>query len=305
MWKQLVTPNLDPYVYDPGLLSDWFGECLATVRAAFNAPYSGWCAWVGWTYYVQVQHEDRNFPIGVYFPIWFSGYGGEGHVAFAYVNSSGAMGIWTSPYTHVPYFFTGYHSVDELAAGYGVTYVGWSEDIAGMNVIQQVADAPPPTRYSVVETYTDKMVKLNKQPTYLWGMNWDFTYMVANPIETHNAGETWPIADKVHHEDGMDYYRRPGQVDGFNVLDCDDYTPPVQTPSPTPEPLPVPIPTPTPPAPVVDPPVPTASTGAPGDVITVTVNPPAKPVPTPSAPKTNWFANFLAAIKMFFTRRKK
>lgn len=143
-WQQYVTPNLDPYVYVDGeLLTDWYGWCLATVVCAYNSPYSGWCAWVGWQDYTQIKHEDRNFPVGVYFPIWFSGYSDLGHVAFAYVNDNGAMNIWTSPYTHIPYFFTGYSSVDDLANGYGLEYVGWSEDIAGMRVIADVQETPP------------------------------------------------------------------------------------------------------------------------------------------------------------------
>lgn len=143
-WKQNVTPNLDPYVYVNGVLkTDWFGWCLATVRCAYNAPYSGLNAWSGWLYYTKFRHEDRNFPIGVYFPIWYSGYGGQGHVAFAYVNTTGQMNIWTSPFTHTPYFYTGYHDVDALARGYGVKYAGWSEDIGGMRVVEWQEDLPP------------------------------------------------------------------------------------------------------------------------------------------------------------------
>lgn len=255
-YKQLVTPDLDPFVYVNGaVLNDWYGWCLATVECAYNSPRLYPNAWAGWLD-AKAKHQDRSFPVGVYFPIWFSGYGGLGHVAIAFVNTDGSMGIWTSPFTHVPYFYTGYTSVDALARGYGVSYVGWSEDIAGMSVIAPVADAPAPLKYKVVETYDGKLVKLNKQPTYLWGMNWDFDYMVKNPVETHSAGETWTITDKVLHNNGSYYYRRPGQVDGFNVVDCDDYTPPVEIPVPTPVPKPLPpVPTPTPP-PVVPTPTP-------------------------------------------------
>ena len=138
-WQQTVTPNLDPYVYNgKTLLTDWYGWCLATVETAFSAPRLYANAWAAWQAN-GTKHQDRNFPVGVYFPIWFSGYSGLGHVAFAYVNTAGQMNIWTSPYTHVPYFYTGYHSVDALAAAYHVTYVGWSEDISGKRVISNVA----------------------------------------------------------------------------------------------------------------------------------------------------------------------
>ena len=88
-------------------------------------------------------------------------------------------------------------------------------------------------RYTVVETYSPaKQVRLNKQPTQLWGMNYAFEYMVNNPVESHNADELWMVTNKVHHEDGYDYYRREGQIDGFNVLDCDDLGSPAPTPAP-------------------------------------------------------------------------
>jgi hypothetical protein len=165
-WQQNVTPNLDPYVYVNGqLLYDWYGWCLATVRCAYNAPYSGMNAWSGWMSYTQVKHEDRNFPVGVYFPIWYSGYGGLGHVAIAYVNQQGAMNIWTSPYKHVPYFYTGYHDVDALARGYGLSFAGWSEDIGGMRVIQYVDDTPPPPPPAAPPVYNEPTPAPVEQPT--------------------------------------------------------------------------------------------------------------------------------------------
>jgi hypothetical protein len=57
-------------------------------------------------------------------------------------------------------------------------------------------------------------------------MNYHFDYMKDHPVEVHTAGEIVEITNKVRHEDGYYYYRRDGQVDGFNVADCVDYTPP-------------------------------------------------------------------------------
>jgi hypothetical protein len=83
--------------------------------------------------------------------------------------------------------------------------------------------APAAPLYTVTETYPEgKQVKLNKQPTNLWGMNYQFDYMKDHPVEVHNAGEVWAVTNKVHHVNGYDYYRREGQIDGFNVLDCDE-----------------------------------------------------------------------------------
>lgn len=150
---QVITPNTDDntLVVNSGgvLLRDWYGMCLAVVRSAFGLPPHGATAWDCYQNYNQRNHPDRNWPVGVYFPIWFSGYGGSGHVAIAYINPlTGGMSIDTSPYTHKPYF-DHYTNVDALAKGYGVVYAGWSEDIAGAVVIQDIpAPAPvvtPPT----------------------------------------------------------------------------------------------------------------------------------------------------------------
>lgn len=106
-------------------------------------------------------------------------------------------------------------------------------------IVQIVASAPAPAapRYQVVETYpAGRLVRLNKQPTNLWGMNYSFDQMVKSPVEVHNAGEIWTVTNKVKHEDGYYYYRRDGQIDGFNVFDCDDYVAPAPIPVTTPAP---------------------------------------------------------------------
>lgn len=141
VYKQLATPNLDPYVYNNGkLLTSWAGWCLATVQTAFNSSRTSPTAWSEWLNVVKYKHQDRNLPSGVYVPIWFSGAGGDGHVAF-YKDGT----VWTSPRTAKPYFDT-YNSIDAVAKAYGVTYVGWSEDIGNKRVVEPVVNTPQPTK---------------------------------------------------------------------------------------------------------------------------------------------------------------
>lgn len=313
-WRQVISPNIDDstlVVYfgvigQGSPLADWYGDCAAVVRNALGiANPSGSTAWAIYSTKNQHNHADRDWPRNVWFPIWFSGYGGAGHVALMYIDDNGVIAIKTSPYTHKAYFDT-YNDVDRLAKGYGVTYEAWSEDFAGVQVIEWVDDAPAAPKYEVVETYPDgKQIQLNKQPTNLWGMNYDFDYMKDHPVEVHNQGEIWTVTNKVHHQDGYDYYRRDGQVDGFNVLDCDDYTPPQppvvndplpptqpETPSEPQEPIqdPAPVETqpPTPTSPVPEVPV----NGAPSSDI-----PPTPVVTTPS----KW-AVLLKAILAFLKK---
>jgi len=145
--QQLVSPNLDPYI--PGSSGDWFGWCLGYVRAAFNAPYAGAMASNGWEM-AEFKHEDRNFPTGVYFPMWFYHWGtylnsatgkywtgNWGHVVIGYVHpETGAINIWSSPTTHTPFAKT-WSSVGEIERNYSATFTGWSEDISGMQIIKE------------------------------------------------------------------------------------------------------------------------------------------------------------------------
>ncbi len=236
-WNQTTTPNLDPIIHQEGrALSDWLGWCLAYVQTAFGTGWAGSTAWDCWENHTVNKHTDRNLPSGVYVPIFFSGYHGQGHTA---IYKDGT--VWSSPISHKPTADV-WGSIAEVERHYGVVYAGWAEGLGGVQVAHFQPDAPAEPIFQVVENYPEgKQVKLNKQPTNLWGMNYEFDYMSQHPVEEHPAGEIWSITNKVLHKDGMYYYRREGQVDGFNVADCDDYTPP-PIPAPyVPPAAPVPI----------------------------------------------------------------
>lgn len=138
-WKQLVSPNLDPYIKEGGvILTDWLGWCLAYAKTAYGAfGNTGNTAWKAWGN-CQFRHTDE-LPIGVYVPIWFSGYGGLGHVSILYRRPDNQIQIWSSPISHKPYADV-WGSIGEVERRYGVTYAGWSEDIAGVKVIELTND---------------------------------------------------------------------------------------------------------------------------------------------------------------------
>src|SRR6185312_926566 len=146
---QLVTPNLDPYIHQPNgnggtyILTDWYGWCLAYVQNAFGTGWAGSNAWEAWNDHVNIKHLDRDIPSGMYVPIWFSGYHGLGHVA---IYKDGK--VWSSPWHHKPYADV-ISSIAEVERIYGVSYVGWSEDISGKQVVEYTVDqvpapSPPP-----------------------------------------------------------------------------------------------------------------------------------------------------------------
>lgn len=135
MWKQLRTPNLDPVVYVGGkILYNWLGWCLAVAQVMFGVPRLHPHAWAGWNATAH-KHRDRNLPKGVYVPIWFDGWwNGQryGHVA---IYKDGK--IWSSPISNKPYADV-WTSIEQVERNYGMTYVGWSEDIGGVRVVEFV-----------------------------------------------------------------------------------------------------------------------------------------------------------------------
>jgi hypothetical protein len=145
-YNQLVTPNLDPVLYQGGhTLTDWLGWCLLYGQTAFNVGWAGSNAWEAWNDHVQFKHQNWDLPSGVYVPIWFSGYHQMGHFAI-YKDEQ----VWSSPYHHKPTADV-LPSIAEVERIYGVAYVGWSEDIGGTRVIAPI-DVPAPAPIVVAST---------------------------------------------------------------------------------------------------------------------------------------------------------
>lgn len=103
---------------------------------------------------------------------------------------------------------------------------------SAMKFVRVVAPLPPPVIQTEVHPYTieaitPKQIQINKA-THQWGMTYDnFTAMAANPVRDVAQGEIITVTAICHHNIGYNYYL-PNASDptGFNVLDCDDYTPP-------------------------------------------------------------------------------
>lgn len=144
MWKNTKIPNLDPVIYQGGaILWNWLGYCLAYVQTAFGAGWAGVTAWESWSS-AKGKHADRNFPIGVYVPIWFSHtgtYGGVrknwGHVAILRIDPNGSVKIWSSPLSNKAYadVFTG---ISQLERAFNASFVGWTEFVGPTRVLEYV-----------------------------------------------------------------------------------------------------------------------------------------------------------------------
>ena len=144
-WKQTLYPNLDDkklVVYYKGKpLTDWFLWCLAVVQKTFDVAPFAESAQIAWSWN-NTKHQDRNLPDGCFVPIWWTGgYMNYGHVAVA-KRTGNRIQIWTSPYTHKPYFdyFEGElnTTIDTVSRIYSVTYAGWTETMNTTRVVEWV-----------------------------------------------------------------------------------------------------------------------------------------------------------------------
>ena len=144
-WKQTIYPNLDDkklVIYAQGkVLLDWFLWCLAVTQKVFGVAPFAESAQIAWSWN-NTKHQDRNLPDGCFVPIWWTGgYMNYGHVAVA-KRTGNRIQIWTSPYTHKPYFdyFEGELNVtiDTISRIYGVSYAGWTETMNTTRIIEWV-----------------------------------------------------------------------------------------------------------------------------------------------------------------------
>ena len=172
---QLIEPNID--------ISARAGMCLEYVDNAVNASKRTATAQIayetakgnGWV------SDNSEYPKNVWFVLFLSidnnDYAGLGHVALAYVDSSGSMQIHDSevhrgarrPYT----------SIAELAGWFGsvgtqMTYLGWSIGVDGVKLIEEevkTAQVAPELKGNKKMTYIFNVVDANGKPvggTYMF-----------------------------------------------------------------------------------------------------------------------------------------
>jgi hypothetical protein len=120
MYEQAIQPNLSIVGQD--------GYCLVYVHEVFGVPAEYPSATVAWQS-AQFPHPGETPPSNIAVPVWFSYNGPDGHVAVwdkGTIYSTSAQGDKTFP------------SIQALVSwmGEGMTYLGWSEDINSVRVVQ-------------------------------------------------------------------------------------------------------------------------------------------------------------------------
>lgn len=162
-YQQLVTPNPD--------IPCWPGMCLQYVRQAFDAPLVEPTATEGWNR-AKYRHTDYNFPSGVWIPLWFAIPGiPAGHVALMAPDGSVYS---TSDNSNTPHH---HPSLDHLIWYYGprvepqyqleLQYLGWSEDISRVRVVQEFNISAE----STTTTQEDDMPSAQEIAQAVWGYN--------------------------------------------------------------------------------------------------------------------------------------
>lgn len=135
-FKQLITPN-PRIACRPG----W---CLEYVRKGYGLPVRYGSAIEAWNASTS-KHRDQAFPAGVWVPLWFTVKGvPAGHVVHR--APDGSIYSTTDPVGTVAHHhpnladLLGYYS----RAGLPLTYLGWTEDVAGTRVVQNIPKPAPP-----------------------------------------------------------------------------------------------------------------------------------------------------------------
>lgn len=143
--RQILSPNLDNdpnhplYIYQGGgILTDWYGWCLAVVAGSFGAKGGSYSAKTAWQS-CPTQHRDFDMPEGVWLPVWWEG-GQYGHVAIA-LREGDTITVYSSPYTHKPSFEVFRGKVKDIlnyiGSVYGVGgFSGWSETLLESRIIE-------------------------------------------------------------------------------------------------------------------------------------------------------------------------
>lgn len=139
MFVQLVEPNTG--------VEDYAGFCLRFTQSVFGAPAryrSAWDAWKAAT----GKHENRLLPDAAV-PVWFSHFGsyGEpptynnwGHVV-AWIPGRGFL---SSPLGKLgTYGQSWFDTIEEVERTFNAKFVGWSENINGLQVVEFKDDPKP------------------------------------------------------------------------------------------------------------------------------------------------------------------
>ena len=162
-WQQLTEPRI---------VSDNAGLCLRFVQSVYNAPVKYASAWDAWRA-TTLKHENRDLP-PVSVPVWFSHYGtygtpptyaNWGHVVAYFPDRGQFLSSPGQGYGH-----EWLDSIEAVERRFNSTFVGWSEDINGLQVAVHTAN-PTPTPTGKGINMIVKVQCLHDGWAAIWNMN--------------------------------------------------------------------------------------------------------------------------------------
>jgi len=169
-WAQTITP-------DPAI-SCRPGWCLEYVRRTYGLPARYLTATEAWEASPS-KHRDRNFPPGVWVPVWYALAGvPAGHVVLR--APDGSCYSTTDLGRFTPRRHPNLADLERVYAGAGLplTYRGWSEDVAGTPVITPATIRPagtPNTKDWLAMATADEVRKIVREEVarvpFLWFKN--------------------------------------------------------------------------------------------------------------------------------------
>ena len=247
-WVQKTWPFLDDSILtvkaNGKVLTDWYEWCLAVIDATCNVPPFAASAWDAWLVN-DSKHEvgGMDIPIGFYVPVFYKG-GKYGHVVMVYRESYDKITVWSSPYTHKPYFdvFSGpvVETLDKVGRIYGVQYVGWTEKLGSKQIIQW-ENVGPDLTFKAFDEPVGYLAKL--QPTHLWDVSNAINFDQVKDLRTIDKGTAfWAWGSVFNKQLGQTYLVDKECLEkkiakGYNIGDMELAPKEVAEPEPTPEPV--------------------------------------------------------------------
>jgi hypothetical protein len=160
------------------------GMCLQYVRMTYGLPVRYGSATEAWLNSTS-QHRDRNYPQGVWFPVWWAlDKNVNGHVAL--VAPDGRVYSTSNLAPNPLKVHPNVADVEAYYARYGMTltYRGWTEDVAGYPVI---ADGGISAQGSITTSEEDTMTP----------EQWKFVQAILTSLSDNVATKTDVYALKV------------------------------------------------------------------------------------------------------------
>lgn len=126
---------------------DYAGMCLRFTQSVYGAPAQHRSAWDAWQA-TQFQHGTGEDLPAESVPVWFSHYGTYGNPPsyenWGHVVAKIGDRFLSSPVGRLgTYGQSWFDSIEQIERTFNARYVGWSEDLNGLRIVEPTSDPTP------------------------------------------------------------------------------------------------------------------------------------------------------------------